>query len=193
MKPSTPSLQQRLESRHLDVIVGIGVGHQDGVAARLQRVLDPADDRREDGAHQIRDDHPKPSSIDSACHRVGHVAELEGRTLDSLERFDFELVAGLGIEGPGRRRFVHLRELRNVIDRHPSWHPAVLAVGESSVTRTPMVRRPAYGRLLGVHLATDCNASGVTGRMGVRGMAKTDRSRHLREIASAYLERVVSH
>jgi hypothetical protein len=25
------------------------------------------------------------------------------------------------------------------------------------------------------------------------GMAKTDRSRHLREIASAYLERVVSH
>jgi hypothetical protein len=53
---------------------------------------------------------------------------------------------------------VHLRELRNVIDRHPSWHPAVL-----TVTRTPMVRRPAYGRLSGVHLATDCNASGVTG------------------------------
>jgi hypothetical protein len=51
----------------------------------------------------------------SACHRVGHVAELKGRTLDLLERFDIELVAGLGIQGPGHRRLVRLRELRNVI------------------------------------------------------------------------------
>jgi hypothetical protein len=32
-----------------------------------------------------------------------------------------------------------------------------------SIPWSPMVRRPAYGRRSGVHLATDCNASGVTG------------------------------
>ena len=123
--------------------VVVGVGGEDGVAAVGQRVLDAADDRREQRVGQVGDQHAhrlRPAGLQAAGDRVDLVAQGRGDLAHARDRGRPDEAAGGLVQRAGGRGGVHPRGGRDVTERRARGHG-----GKGSGGRRPVAGRGAGG------------------------------------------------